>query len=82
MATIEVVDAKTGSLIVTVSSFDLVEEIINTKIVWKKLSSAQISTDLIVSAQLPMPTSAVTINVNALHPSALRTLTRLRPGTH
>ena len=82
MATIEVVDAKTGSLIVTVSSFDLAEEIIDTKIVWKKLSSAQISTDLIVSAQLPMPTSAVTVNVNAFHPSALRTLTRLRPGTH
>ena len=38
MATIEEVDAKTRSLIVTVSSFDLAEEIINIKIVWKNLA--------------------------------------------
>ena len=77
MAAVEIADLKTCSLIVTVSSSDLAKEIINAKIVWKKLSSAQISADLMASAQLPMPTSPATINVNAFLPSGLYKLRRL-----
>ena len=58
--TVEVVDVKTVSLIVIVSSSDSAKEIIDAKIVWKKLSS-----DLVVYAYLPTPTSPATINVNA-----------------
>ena len=68
-------DAK--ALIATVTGSNLATDVISAKIVWKKLSTNQLSSDLVVAARLTVPARPGTINVNAFLPWDLYLLRRL-----
>ena len=60
-ATIGGVYREICSLIVTVSNSDQAREIINAKIVWKKLTISQVPMDLATSARLPVSSTPAAI---------------------